>query len=159
MFGLFKKKYPSDLTKLTDSDIRQIFKEEGAEKGGDILREAANLGNLPSQCALSILYLTHLDKITQRGDQQNIAFIDENAEHFTKLAAEQNDNGSQYNLAKYYLKKGTFFLQEADNYYTEESKGYFRKAEYWFKSSFKNGNQEAMNELSSLAEIFEISNN
>ena len=156
MFGLFRKKDSIDLELLTEKQIVQLVKENGFEKGGDILREAANRGNLPSQCFLSIMYLKELDK---NHEEKLIRLFEENAEYFTKLAAKQSDIDSQFNLGKFYLSKGFKKMNESNGHYTKESKDFFNKAEFWYRAAAKQGHKIASEALNDLAETFEISKN
>jgi TPR repeat protein len=158
MFGIFKKKQPIDLKNLTHKQIEQLIASEDPKKLGEILREAAEMGNLASQESLSILYLQNYDhaRSTDPSNAEMINFMERNAEHFTKLAAEQGHVKSQFNLGKFYLGKGVRILQKSDNYYTEESKKYFRDSERWYKSAALQGDQGAITALRECDETFQI---
>jgi TPR repeat protein len=73
--------------------IEQILIKENPRKAGEILREAAEMGNLPSQESLSFLYLKNWDnaKSTDSTNDEMIDFMENNAEYFTQLAAKQNN--------------------------------------------------------------------
>ena len=64
--------------------IEQILIKENPRKAGEILREAAEMGNLPSQESLSFLYLKNWDnaKSTDSTNDEMIDFMENNAEYF-----------------------------------------------------------------------------
>lgn len=135
MFGLFGEKERSSPQLDSQDNIIKAIKKLGFDKvGGDIRKEAFD-GNIECQIFLSLAYL-----------QINDA---ENAEIYTKLAAESGDPMSQENLALIYMKK----LDADAEYLSEQDIMLIKSAKYWYGKAVAQGSPSAVAALKNL-EVF-----
>ena len=127
------------------NDIQRIFEECGPEKAGEIIRKQALDGNLLCQVFLSGASLQISDEI--RSDS-----INNDVEIFTKLAAENGDVGSQFNLALFYFKKVNF----TQEYLSDEDVLNLREAKRWHYQAASQGFSPSIKSIENLKSIFDL---
>ena len=106
MFGFFKREASSGSFNgdiLTLQDIGALIKQLGPEKAGEVIREKAISGHTLCQSFLSASAIYMLDSKKLPPDARAKAKRD--AEHFTRLAAENGDMEAQFNLSLILFRK------------------------------------------------------
>lgn len=127
----------------SEADIERLIREQGMAVAGETLRRAALDGNLVCQVAMSQFALTMLEKHPADKELWN------DCETFTKLAAEQGDPGSQFNLGKLYFDAvdgSSGFLRARDH-------ELIKKAKFWHRKAAAQGLAESIAQVKEL-EVF-----
>ena len=127
----------------TEADIEKLIRDQGLDEGGRTMRKLARDGNLMCQIALSQFALMTLAK---NEDEQ----LRQDCETFTKLAAEQGDPSSQFNLAKLYYDA----VDGADGYLYDHDFELIKKAKFWHRKAAAQGFQDSIEQLEELESAF-----
>ena len=134
-------------TKLSTTDITNFIKNDS----GNIAKvhDAASRGNLDCQIFLSQISIQTLMRHENNPDTSDETFakIYKTLERYTRLAAEQGDADSQYNLAKYYLKQVDFSNKDSID---EEEALTLKEARHWYKQAHENGHSDLSEAIASL---------
>ncbi|HDY93532.1 MAG TPA: hypothetical protein ENH67_07155 [Pseudoalteromonas sp.] len=150
MFGIFKKKVDlTDLSKITDKDLKILQKTKSGNEFGRIIREAAFAGSVDCQTFISMASLLHLDSYENKDYPQE---VEETFTTFTTMAAENNDIGSQFNLAKFYLNK----VDLSDGKLHQSDHKYLKQAEFWYEKAAQNGDLNSQKALEDCEELFRM---
>lgn len=138
----------------SEADVVQLISEQGAEAAGDTLRKLANVGNLTCQIALSQIGLAMLDsqKSGQNvpGHEQQKGRAWKECENYTRLAAEQGDAGSQFNLAKLYFDA----IDVSGGVLRALDRELMEKAIRWHRKAAAQGFKDSVEELKWLEDTF-----
>jgi len=121
MFG-FKKNI------TTISDIQNLIIKNGQTSAGEIIRDRAINGNLLCQKFLSGAAL-------QIPKEKRTSKLKKDIELFTKLAAENGDPESQFNLALFYTQE----VDPSKNTFSEQDIAFLSKAKYWHEQAASRG--------------------
>ncbi len=121
MFGFTNK--VSDI-----GDIENLFKNYGAARAGEIIRDLAMNKNLLCQIFLSGAGL-------QVPEENRTSKISQDIELFTKLAAEGGDPGSQFNLALIYTQK----VDSSNKTFSKQDIELLHKAKLWHEKAVAQG--------------------
>lgn len=150
MFNFFKKKVDlRNLSKLTIGDIKSLTKSMDAKECGEVFRKAAHQGSLDCQIFLSTACIS----IMQKNPLHSIpAKVEEDFIKYTKMAAEQGDIGSQFNLAKHYIGK----VDVSNGYLHEEHHVYLKEAEFWYKKAAHQGDKNSIEAVEELESLFRM---
>jgi hypothetical protein len=89
MFGIFKSNKPNNLRTL--EDVKALIKSAGAAEAGEVIRKAADAGNVNCQVFLYQSSLHFKDML--------------NAEKYCKMASDSGDTEAMYNYAKILTNK------------------------------------------------------
>ena len=145
MFGWFKRKSESQISLdiRTERDVERLIREHGPEKAGLALRKLAYDGNLVCQIALSQLMVASREKY-------KMEHVRNDCETFTKMAAEQGDAGSQFNLAKLYTSAVDSSADRLDRNDYE----LIEQAKYWHRKAAAQGFRPAMESIKLLESAF-----
>lgn len=146
MFGMFKRTtVPTDLSKITIEHIKVIMKEEEPAEVGAILRRAAQAGSRDAAVMVSTLCISVRDK--GNANQK----VHDDFVFFTELAAKLGDEGSQWNIAKFYVSAS----QDADGQMNAEGYEKLKKAEFWYKKAAAQGFAPASKSLADMKPLFD----
>lgn len=141
MFGWLKGK--SSTPTLNDfNDIKKLIDAQGMAKAGETVRKAADAGNLVCQNFMSQLGL-YLPPEMRTGQ------VERDTEHYLKLAAENGDPDSQFNLALMHIKR----VKIVDGYTTAEGAEHLRQAKHWYRKAAAQGFQPAIENLKDLEDF------
>lgn len=144
MSALVKKtKAQESLEIRTEADIERLMRDQGLDEGGRTMRKLAHEGNLMCQIALSQFALMMLAKHENEQLRQD-------CETFTKLAAEQGDPSSQFNLAKIYFDA----VDGSDGYLYDHDFELIKKAKFWHRKAAAQGFQDSIKQLKELESAF-----
>lgn len=139
MFGIFRKRSAGNSDLKNVDDIMLLIKSQGAQKAGELIKQAANTGNLTCQIFLS-----------QAGlfipAEKRPAHVKRDTELYTKLAAEGGDLDSHYNLAKLYIDQ----LDVDCEYWSDEDLERIRLAKHWHRKAAARGYQPSITSLKNL---------
>lgn len=127
------------------NDIQRIFGESGPEKAGEIIRTQALDGNLLCQVFLSGAGL-------QISEEMRSDSINNDIEVFTKLAAENGDVGSQFNLALFYIKR----VNLTQEYFSDKDVQNLREAKRWHYQAASQGFSPSIKSIENLKSIFDL---
>lgn len=127
------------------NDIQRVLEECGPEKAGEIIRKQALDGNLLCQIFLSGAGLQIPEEM--RNDS-----INNDIEVFTKMAAENGDVGSQFNLAKLYIKK----VNLTNEYFSAEDVHNLREGKRWHHKAAAQGFSQSIKSIENLKSIFDL---
>lgn len=147
MFGFFRTKaIPSDLSQLRTEHIALVIERDGPQKAGQVLRSAAEAGSVDAAVALSTLINQGVEK---GGEMATPAMVEEFV-YYTEMAAKAGDNGSQFNLARYYVKASR--MDEG----SVSPEGYecLKKSEYWHRKAADDGFSPSVEALKRLAPVY-----
>jgi TPR repeat protein len=147
MFGFFKRETrarSSDAEILTLRDIESLIKQLGPESAGEVIREKAISGHKLCQSFLSASAIHMADSKKLPPDARAKAKRD--AEHFTRLAAENGDMEAQFNLSLILFRK----IDASSGCISEEHIGYIREAKHWADKSAVQGFKPASDALKNL---------
>ena len=125
------------------NDIQRIFEECGPEKAGEIIRKQALDGNLLCQVFLSGAGL-------QISEEMRSDSIKNDIEVFTKMAAENGDVGSQFNLALFYIKR----VNLTQEYFSDKDVQNLREAKRWHYQAASQGFSPSIKSIENLKSIF-----
>lgn len=148
---LRRKNIPSDLSQIKTEHIPLLVKRDGAQNTGAILRRAAEAGSVDAAVALSTFINQGIEK---GGELATPAFVEEFV-RFTEMAARAGDNGSRFNLARYYNKLSR--MDEGN--LSPEGYEYLKKAEFWHKKAAAEGFAPSMEALQRLAPVYKWAHN
>ena len=126
-------------------DIQRIFGECGPEKAGEIIRKQALDGNLLCQVFLSGAGL-------QISEEMRSDSINNDIEVFTKMAAENGDVGSQFNLALFYIKR----VNLTQEYFSDKDVQNLREAKRWHYQAASKGFSPSIKSIENLKSIFDL---
>ncbi|HCG7282244.1 TPA: sel1 repeat family protein [Vibrio parahaemolyticus] len=150
MFGFFKKKVNlSNLSKLTTKDIKILTKSMDAKECGEILRKAAHQGSLDCQIFFSTACIVTMQNYEAHSYPPK---LEQDFIKYTKMAAEQGDVGSQFNLGKHYVGK----VDLSDGYLHEEHHAYLKEAEHWYKEAANQGDKNSIEAIEELDSLFRM---
>ena len=127
------------------NDIQRIFGECGPEKAGEIIRKQALDGNLLCQVFLSGAGL-------QISEEMRSDSIKNDIEVFTKMAAENGDVGSQFNLALFYIKR----VNLTQEYFSDKDVQNLREAKRWHYQAASQGFSPSIKSIENLKSIFDL---
>ncbi|GAA0414176.1 MULTISPECIES: sel1 repeat family protein [Pseudomonas] len=127
------------------NDIQRIFEECGPEKAGEIIRKQALDGNLLCQVFLSGAGL-------QISEEMRSDSIKNDIEVFTKMAAENGDVGSQFNLALFYIKR----VNLTQEYFSDKDVQNLREAKRWHYQAASQGFSPSIKSIENLKSIFDL---
>ena len=127
------------------NDIQRIFGECGPEKAGEIIRKQALDGNLLCQVFLSGAGL-------QISEEMRSDSIKNDIEVFTKMAAENGDVGSQFNLALFYIKR----VNLTQEYFSDKDVQNLREAKRWHYQAASQGFSPSIKSIKNLKSIFDL---
>ena len=127
------------------NDIQRIFEECGPEKAGEIIRKQALDGNLLCQVFLSGAGL-------QISEEMRSDSIKNDIEVFTKMAAENGDVGSQFNLALFYIKR----VNLTQEYFSDKDVQNLREAKRWHYQAVSQGFSPSIKSIENLKSIFDL---
>ncbi|MBA1192967.1 sel1 repeat family protein [Pseudomonas sp. MF6772] len=127
------------------NDIQRIFEECGPEKAGEIIRKQALDGNLLCQVFLSGAGL-------QISEEMRSDSIKNDIEVFTKMAAENGDVGSQFNLALFYIKR----VNLTQEYFSDKDVQNLREAKRWHYQAASQGFSPSIKSIKNLKSIFDL---
>lgn len=127
------------------NDIQRIFGECGPEKAGEIIRKQALDGDLLCQVFLSGAGL-------QISEEMRSDSINNDIEVFTKMAAENGDVGSQFNLALFYIKR----VNLAQEYFSDKDVQNLREAKQWHYQAASQGFSPSIKSIENLKSIFDL---
>ena len=125
------------MSKLNTDDIEKLKKTVDPYKFGEILRESAEKGSFDSQLMLSTMTLVLMNDIEGKPQQER---IEADFLKYTKMAAENGDAGSQFNLGKFYFSK----IDASDGKLYEDDYPLVREAEYWLKKAASQGDEKSI---------------
>lgn len=133
-------------TKLSMMDIVKFVKED--KQNIAKVHEAATNGNLDCQLFISHVSFQSLQRHESNPfiDDETLTQTHKNLEQYTRLAAEQGDIDSQYNLAKYYLT----MVDMSKGHIDEEEASILKEARRWYKKAHANGHSDLSEIISSL---------
>lgn len=150
MFGMFRKKVDlSDLSKITRSDLKELRHKMNEREFGDFLKRAAVKGNFDCQLAVVAMYVMFMQSYESSSSPSEVL---KGFEKYSKLAAENGDADSQFNLGKLYMSK----VDMSDGKLYSDDHKYVRQAEYWLKKAQKQGHADAVSLVPGLEDIFRI---
>ena len=146
MFGLFGSRDSSVEAPTLDNvgSIEKLIREKGFRKAGEIIQAAADGGNLFCQIFLSGAAMSI-------PAARRPPHVQREMEHYTRLAAENGDPGSQFNLAKLHIAK----LDASKSYWNEADLENVRMAKYWHGKAATQGFEPSILGLKKL-ECFDI---
>ena len=127
------------------NDIQRIFGECGPGKAGEIIRKQALDGNLLCQVFLSGAGL-------QISEEMRSDSINNDIEVFTKMAAENGDIGSQFNLALFYIKR----VNLTQEYFSDTDVQNLREAKRWHYQAASQGFSPSIKSIENLKSIFDL---
>lgn len=127
------------------NDIQRIFEECGPEKAGEIIRKQALDGNLLCQVFLSGAGL-------QISEEMRSDSIKNDIEVFTKMAAENGDVGSQFNLALFYIKR----VNLTQEYFSDKDVQNLRETKRWHYQAASQGFSPSIKSIENLKSIFDL---
>lgn len=127
------------------NEIQNLVGQYGPEKAGEIIRKQALDGNFLCQIFLSGAGLQVPDEM--RNDS-----INHDIEVFTKLAAENGDVGSQFNLAIFYIKK----VNLSQEYFSAEDVENLKACKYWHYKAAAQGFPSSIKSIENLKSIFDL---
>lgn len=136
VFGIFGKNAPSNTPLESLDDVMRYVKAHGAGRAGERIRKEALEGNLSCQLFLSQASLHY-------GDH-------ENAELFTRLAAEAGDAGAQFNLALILIK----LVNAQSDYLSQHDIDLIQQSMMWHKRAADQGVSAAKQSLEQLTAAF-----
>lgn len=130
-----------DIGSLLQSDTNNIAK----------IHSGAKNGNLTCQIFLSQMELIGLTKYANDPSisHEKITQMQTNFENYTKLAAEQDDVDSQFNLAKNYLMK----VDISKGTLNEDDLTNLESAKYWYEKANFNGHENTEEIILTLNEL------
>lgn len=144
--GLFRRraKPPSPTAPRTLDEATALFAEHDADQAWQVVRDAADGGSLFCQVMLSNAGLAiPVDERTP--------YIQQQTEHYTRLAAEGGDAASQFNTAKFHIAR----LDSRAKFWTEEDLENVRQAKFWHRKAAAQGYQPSVLALRNL-ECFDV---
>lgn len=143
---------PDDLSLMTTEHIEQITKNETPEKMGELLRRAAKAGSTDAAVFMALIMRKGIEALggpTKVPTEQLQEF-----EYYLKLAAEQGEVTSQYNLAQHYVCMiGDGSTMDAEKY------EFLKKAELWYKRAAKQGDKDSIKALENLKDLLSWAHN
>ncbi len=140
MFGLFGNKSGGDEPPQSPADVKKIIDKHGVDKAGVIIRRFADeADNITCQIFMSQAGL--FIPVERRTEKMH-----EDIWHYTGLAANSGDPGSQYNFAKLFINK----LNPAGPQ-DQEYMNTIRAARYWHSKAARAGISEAAQALKDLS--------
>ena len=150
MFGIFKKKVDlSDLSKISRSDLKELRQQMNEREFGDILKRAAEQGNVDCQLAVVAMFGMLMQSY---GSNPCPPEVLKDFEKYSKLAAANGDADSQFNLGKLYMSK----VDMSDGRLYSDDHDYVRQAEYWLKKAQAQGHANAVSLVPGLEDIFRM---
>ncbi|MGY1890665.1 hypothetical protein [Pseudomonas sp. SDT291_1_S447] len=146
MFGFFRRKI------RTVADIQELLTTEDNAKAGQVLRSEADKGNHICQIFLSQFYLDMMERET------NDVILKDLTEFFvrySKMAANQGDADTQYNLAKHLMNVASADIRAGGGRLSESGRNTLRNSKKYLLLAAEQGLDDAKESLSSLDELLD----
>ncbi|MBC2385583.1 hypothetical protein HF209_32015 [Pseudomonas sp. WS 5096] len=146
MFGFFRRKI------RTVADIQELLTTEDNVKAGQVLRSEADKGNHICQIFLSQLYLDMMERET------NDVILKDLTEFFvrySKMAANQGDADTQYNLAKHLMSVASADIRAGGGRLSESGRDTLRNSKKYLLLAAEQGLDDAKESLSNLDELLD----
>lgn len=146
MFGFFRRKI------RTVADIQELLTTEDNAKTGQVLRSEADKGNHICQIFLSQFYLDMMERET------NDVILKDLTEFFvrySKMAANQGDADTQYNLAKHLMSVASADIRAGGGRLSESGRDTLRNSKKYLLLAAEQGLDDAKESLSNLDELLD----
>jgi len=146
MFGFFRRKI------RTVADIQELLTTEDNVKAGQVLRSEADKGNHICQIFLSQLYLDMMERET------NDVILKDLTEFFvrySKMAANQGDADTQYNLAKHLMSVASADIRAGGGRLSESGRDTLRNSKKYLLLAAEQGLDDAKESLLNLDELLD----
>jgi len=125
-------------------DIEKLMRGLGPERAGKIMRTRALEGNLICQ-----LFFASGASMLPEADLTDS--IRRDFEVFTKMAAENGDAGSQFNLALLFVKK----VDSTQSYFSGDNIENLKQAKHWHQKAASQGFKPSIQSLKNLESVFD----
>jgi len=125
-------------------DLEKLMRGLGPERASEIMRKRALEGNLTCQ-----LFFANGASFIPEADLTDSMRRD--FEVFTKMAAENGDAGSQFNLALSFVKK----VDSSKSYFSGDNIENLKQAKHWHKEAASQGFKPSIKSLESLKSVFD----
>lgn len=125
-------------------DLEGLIRGLGPERAGTIIRKQALAGNLTCQ-----IFLASGAMLIPEADQTDN--IRRDFEVFTKMAAENGDAGSQFNLALSLVQK----VDSTKSYFSGNNLENLKQAKHWHQKAASQGFKPSIKSLKNLESVFD----